>query len=373
VYKLLSQIPWLNNAQKNIALLAPFFAFSMYEIPVYENDSQGTAYTNGKAIYMPTWAYERWGQAGCTAVYLHELMHIVLVHVPRGRNKIPIVWNIAVDAVINGFIAGLKTEKCKLPENTVRIPSLEHLSAEEIYEKLRENMKDNGNNEPDEGSVGGQNFSDSGDLVDDGSMDHKEMKNAEGRLAKAKTVFYSSLTSSVIKREIEEAMRERVSWESILSRYLVKYADDYSFSPYDRRFEDFFIPDITGEKITGRIEVDTSGSIGPAELASYVSQIVSLISTFPKVELTVSLFHTESYAEYSVEGIGDLSKLEARSGGTSFIDSLEKAEKQGVDFVVFLTDLYGAFPDKEPSCDVIWLSDGGTEAPFGQVIRLESA
>lgn len=359
---------WLPQAQKDIALLAPFFAYSMYDVPVYENDSKGTAYTNGWAIYMPTWAYERWGQAGCTAVYLHELMHIVLIHVPRMRNKDRDIWNIAVDAVVNGFIAGLKTNRCILPNNVIRIPNLEHLSAEEIYEKLKEMAKDR-KNKGGEGT-GIENEGEGNDLVDDGTMDHRQEREAEGRLAKAKTAFYSNLSSN-LKREIDGALKERVSWEALLSRYLVKYADDYTFSPYDRRFEDFFIPDITGDKISGRVEVDTSGSIDDVTLNMYLGQIIALINTFPRVELTVSLFHTNSYAEYNVENISDLKQLSAQSGGTSFVDSLAKAEKQGVDFVVFLTDLYGEFPPKAPNCDVIWLSNGGTDPPFGQLIKLE--
>lgn len=360
-------LTWLDSARKTISLIAPFFAYGMYEIPVYEDDSKGTAYTNGTAIYMPTWSLERWGLPGTTAVYLHELEHVFLMHIERMKSKkYKMLWNISVDIVVNGFIASLNTSKIELPEDSIRDKALENYSAEEVYKRLEPNWSDEKEKEAIEATGMG------GDLFDDGSLAQPgALKEAEGRLARAKTVFYSNLTNAM-KREIESAMEEKIPWETLLNKYLMKYADDYSFTVYDRRFEDFFLPDIHGEKIKGRIEVDTSGSISPETLSLYVGEIISLMSAFPRIELTVSLFHTSSYAEYEVSDIADLKQLKAQSGGTSFIDSLEKAEKEEVAFVIFLTDLYGAFPASPPeNVDVIWISNGATEAPFGEVIPLE--
>jgi hypothetical protein len=41
--------------------------------------------------------------------------------------------------------------------------------------------------------------------------------------------------------------------------------------------------------------------------------------------------------------------------------------------LVFLTDLYGAFPDNAPAYPVLWASTGGRHAPFGSVIPMCAA
>ena len=60
-------------------------------------------------------------------------------------------------------------------------------------------------------------------------------------------------------------------------------------------------------------------------------------------------------------------------GGTDFepafqvIDTFETAP----DAIIYLTDMYGNFPSKEPGYPVLWASTSGIDkAPFGQVIQI---
>jgi hypothetical protein len=41
--------------------------------------------------------------------------------------------------------------------------------------------------------------------------------------------------------------------------------------------------------------------------------------------------------------------------------------------MVFLTDLWGKFPEKVPPYPVLWASTDIRQAPFGQVIPMEAA
>ena len=41
--------------------------------------------------------------------------------------------------------------------------------------------------------------------------------------------------------------------------------------------------------------------------------------------------------------------------------------------LVFLTDLYGTFPDDAPHYPVLWATTGGRHAPFGSVIPMLAA
>ncbi len=62
-------------------------------------------------------------------------------------------------------------------------------------------------------------------------------------------------------------------------------------------------------------------------------------------------------------------------GGTCFEPVFQTIEEEGIEpqAVVFLTDMYGSFPRQEPSYPVIWVSAGGENAPFGEVISIASA
>jgi predicted metal-dependent peptidase len=59
-------------------------------------------------------------------------------------------------------------------------------------------------------------------------------------------------------------------------------------------------------------------------------------------------------------------------GGTSFVPVFEHIESKGIvpKCLVYLTDLDGEFPDKEPDYPVLWVAyGGGTKAPFGEVVQ----
>jgi predicted metal-dependent peptidase len=62
-------------------------------------------------------------------------------------------------------------------------------------------------------------------------------------------------------------------------------------------------------------------------------------------------------------------------GGTEFEPCFEWLDEHGVrpQTLVFLTDLYGSFPDSEPAYPVLWASTGGRRAPFGQVVPMQAA
>jgi len=61
-------------------------------------------------------------------------------------------------------------------------------------------------------------------------------------------------------------------------------------------------------------------------------------------------------------------------GGTDFrpvFRMIKENFKNNIDCLVFFTDGYGDFPDKEPPYDVYWVTDSsGVKWPFGRVLKL---
>ena len=58
--------------------------------------------------------------------------------------------------------------------------------------------------------------------------------------------------------------------------------------------------------------------------------------------------------------------------GTDFRPCFRWLEEKGIypQTMVFLTDLWGTFPDDAPSYPVIWASTATRPVPFGQVIPM---
>jgi predicted metal-dependent peptidase len=73
---------------------------------------------------------------------------------------------------------------------------------------------------------------------------------------------------------------------------------------------------------------------------------------------------------------GEMLHLEpVGGGGTDFGPCFDWLNEHGIrpQTMVFLTDLYGAFPESAPDYPVIWASTGGRQAPFGSVVPIHAA
>jgi len=82
--------------------------------------------------------------AELAGILLHEILHFALKHFERSYKRIPQIWNVATDHVINLAITRLKNEKSKisLPENTIIIEELKQKNwpAEKVYLWLLRNI-----------------------------------------------------------------------------------------------------------------------------------------------------------------------------------------------------------------------------------------
>jgi predicted metal-dependent peptidase len=112
------------------------------------------------------------------------------------------------------------------------------------------------------------------------------------------------------------------------------------------------------------VAVDTSGSIGAAELARFGAAIDGLLADGAVSAVTVI------YADAEVQGVvefdaGDTVKLESKGGGgTDFAPALAWIGEHMPDAIacVYLTDLYGP-AGPEPDFPVIWIDSHHGHAP----------
>lgn len=86
----------------------------------------------GEMYFHPSWNFsqEEW-----TFIYVHELLHVALLHHSRSRGRDPWVWNLACDFVINAWLVEMGVGE--LPSiGALYDPRLQGMSADEVYDLL---------------------------------------------------------------------------------------------------------------------------------------------------------------------------------------------------------------------------------------------
>ena len=121
------------------------------------------------------------------------------------------------------------------------------------------------------------------------------------------------------------------------------------------------------------VAVDSSGSCDHAQNA-FAKEISGVLSSF-QTKITTMYCDAKVYnvREYSTDELPI--KLEPQGGGgTSFVPVFDYINKEGLQpaCLVYLTDLYGRFPNEEPDYPVLWISIIKDEvAPWGETVFMD--
>jgi len=130
---------YISATKIRLRKLSPFFAaLSLYAEIDFSTEVQLAA-TNGKKIIFNPITYIQLPPAERDGVFLHELLHMALLHNLRRGIRDHYIFNIAADIVVNGMI--VNEGNFKIPKYGIRDEDLEHLSVEEVYELIIKNKK----------------------------------------------------------------------------------------------------------------------------------------------------------------------------------------------------------------------------------------
>ena len=119
----------------------PFFGSVVASVGYEENKDIPTAATDGETIYYNSEYLEGLSVEEQTFVFAHEVCHIAFNHILRSEGKVPELWNIATDGVINQF---LKRDGLKLAPGVVDMAEAINYDAEQLYEKLLQEKQQKG-------------------------------------------------------------------------------------------------------------------------------------------------------------------------------------------------------------------------------------
>ncbi|HLH36417.1 MAG TPA: VWA-like domain-containing protein [Alloacidobacterium sp.] len=391
----------IQKARTSLLLDHPFFGSLLYRLKDRESRAVKTMATDGISLLWNPEFVESLTAATLAGTLAHEVMHPALHHHLRRSSRDLKRWNIACDYAINPLLvdAGLSLPEGVLIENRFR-----GMSSEQIYNLLESEEDtdpngDSGQESPvsneSNGSAAQNESSDPsapetdggiGQVLDapseseDSETEQEQAREWEIAVKQAMTVAQQAgKMPAGLDRTMEGAAEAAVNWRELLRRlWSDTIAADYSWMRPNRRhlWRGLYLPGVVKEGV-GEIviAVDCSGSINGRQLRLFEAEARSILEGQRPERVYVLYFDAVVQKVETYEAGQPISLNPMGGGGTEFAPCFEWVEERGImpQTMVFLTDLYGSFPSCAPSYPVLWASTGRRQAPFGEVIPMQSA
>jgi len=397
--------PRIQKARTALILDHPFFGSLLFRLKGRECRSIQTMATDGVSLYYNPDFVETLNAATLAGTLAHEVMHPALHHHVRRSGRDPKRWNVACDFAINPLLvdAGLSLPDGVLIDNRFR-----GMSAEQIYNLLESESEseteqdsdhegeddDSGEEESKDDMSGGGDSNEPRAPVTEGGIGQvldapppdEETPTIEER-AREWDVALNQATAVArqagkvpagLHRTLDGAAEAAIDWREMLRRLWSETTPaDYSWTRPNRRhiWAGLYLPGVIREGVGEiAIAVDCSGSVNGRQLRLFEAEVRSILEG-QRPERVYVLYFDASVQKVETYEAGQRVDLEpVGGGGTEFGPCFEWLDERGIlpQTLVFLTDLYGSFPDSAPAYPVLWASTGGRRAPFGEVIPMHA-
>jgi len=352
----------------------PFLAIALYALtPVADSTRPTFAVDENWRLFVNPQQLLDWSVQEVAGVLLHEVGHVVRDHAGRARTAIVadesarFLWNLAADAEIND---DLRNAKVVLPKPLVLPETLKSPPgkvAEFYYAKLTED-----GHTPD--------FA----VADCGAGCHAHSDDPDVHVSAPLVAGLSSSEALLIRRRVAEAvviadgkqpgalpggwvrwaeatLRPKLDWRRLLSAAIrssvaaVSGASDYSYRrPPRRRVPRIVLPSMQRPLPRVAIIVDTSGSVGEADLQRAWSEVHGCLRTLGVRRDLLTVFA----ADVAVRRLTGPPRRQMEflgGGGTNMATAIETVLQAPVrpDLLVVITDGFTPWPARKPPRPVI--------------------
>lgn len=385
----------LTTARIGLLIKQPFFGNMATRLKLVKADEWcDTAATDGRSFFYNTRFIDSINAKECEWLFGHEVLHNVFEHLLRRDHRIPLLYNIAADYVVNQTLHDEKVGK--QIANTLYDEQFKGDSSEEVYDKLfkdckqltgktLEELMEGLCDEHVDGRGGKDGDDGDGNAPSMSESERQAMRDSikEAMLASAHAAGAGNVPAG-IARLISELTEPKVNWREVLRQQIQSVLKtDYSFmSPNKKGISSGFV--LPGMKKDQALElcvaIDMSGSISQEMANSMLSEIQGIMAMYSEYIVHVWCFDTKVYNPEtfrSDEG-ADLSSYECKGGGgTSFNCNWEYMKDNDIEPKLFLmfTDGYtGDGWGDESYCDTVFciIEKGIKEdAPHGVTVRIE--
>ncbi|WP_226661780.1 DUF2201 family putative metallopeptidase [Microbulbifer aggregans] len=368
----------------------PFFAVLAMFARLQFDDEVEISRIDGRTLQVSPQFFLGMDELQRHGYLLHQVLHLALGHPHRGAERVPILWNVAADIVVNNVIA--EVTLWPPPPMTAWDKRFTGDSVERVYARLLKECPDDGSG----GEPGAEPISAYAQAVARKYRCHDDFAPQSGRQATAEQAYWQGAmvkarqmsmrdkrhgTKSLsLERETELVIGGQLDWRSLLWKYATPAANDYQ--EFDRRFlhQPLYLESLLSEDLLVEVVVDTSGSICDRSLSRFLEELLAVHQCHPHTRIRFYYADVALHGPYGIPR--DLSEfpVPVGAGGTSFttyFTDLKKRDslvEQPV-AVLYFTDGFGNFPGTPPSMPVLWLlTEDGEEddkIPFGTIARIK--
>jgi len=362
-----------------------FYASVLYQMPMVEKSSLPTMATDGKSIFYNAEFTDALSEAELDGVKVHEAYHRILKHHLRMGKRDAELWNIACDYAINPIIiqSGLV-----LPEGALIDYKFKGMSAEKIYDLLKQDQGDDGNGGGGSGQPQPQEW---GNVEDQGGgMSEDQIKSEEATINAQVVMAVNSMKTEAgklpanIKEIIDEMKRSQIDWKDVLRRFVGgDQPEGYSYRRPNRRqwYLNEVVTPVSNKIGCGDIVVgiDTSGSVSSIELSHFLGELNAIAESSGAESVTIITcdYDVQDVVRYEKgDQIEDIS-CKGR-GGTRVMPVFDYIAENNinVDNFIYFTDMgIGDYPQQDVGYPILWVSSDmrGEEAPIGETTYLKVA
>lgn len=353
----------LSVARARLLLNNPFFGVLALRLNLQEDNTIKTLAVDGRTVfYNPSYVLGLEPKYQLAAL-AHEVMHCVLGHMGRVAGRNPAKWNRACDYAENPM---LREAGFQLHPNWLYDQSFVGLSADEIYMLLPD--------EPEDGEAQCEIRSGSKDDADELATEWKLATIQAAKIAE-QGVGQGKIPNQ-LRKMVQEALAPEIPWEEQLAAYMTERSkDDYSWRRPNPFYIDVaYIPSMDGVSMGEVVIVlDTSGSV--VHIIDQFGAVVRDVINSVRPRRVVVIYCDAKVNRVDTFDQGEEPQFEAvGGGGTDFRPPFEYVEEQGLQPACFLylTDMYGTFPNEPPPYPVLWCATTDIEGPFGETLHIKT-
>lgn len=374
-----------------IVLDDPFYGYVLLRLKIVETTDIPTACVDGVNLFYNPYFIDTLNARQTKGLFKHEVMHLALLHHVRRGNRDGERWNMAADYVINALL--LKSGE-ELPPDGLVDEKYADFSTEHVYNLLEQEEEEGGQDgEPCEDGEEGRSGRGKRPLWGE-VADHPDMANATEDAIKqieedVRVEIINAYNAAKLQGKLPAGMdrvigsirESKLPWKRILAKYFRsrKPAGEDWMVP-NRRFlqAGIYLPGRRQQKMGSVVTVlDTSGSVTESEIDEFVASLNSILKGVQPETVDV-IYADSAVAGHQVFKPGQaltVDKLQIKGGGgTDFRPAFEFIDEniKNPHVVVYLTDMWGPFPDSPPKYPVIWVSTSkDKKAPFGKTLEVE--
>lgn len=390
-----------------IACNEPFFAYMCYQLKEVFLEEIPTLATDGTHIFVNRDFVKKHIRLEQAIFRLHEVGHVVLKHTlkiapggewenwdrPTMLQAMDHVLNLWLKKSTSAWLQASVWDGLVAKTGMLCDARFEGMTTPQVYEVLIQEARKNPKPKPGKGDAGGTipghsggtcckpQKGETGEELSPAEAEEMNQKIDSWIVRAAEMAKSCGKVPAGMDRMVEEIIRPQENYLDRLRRLFSGcIPQDYSWARPKKNLihRGLYLPTVS-KTGTGRIAfaVDTSGSMMKEELALAWGTISELCETTPPEKLWMVFCDSEAHAE-EVEPYDALDFKAVGGGGTDFDPVFAWAQDQGLDALIYFTDLEcSASHIPDPGYPVIWLhtrpksDDRSCYPTFGDFIEVK--